>query len=261
MRAGLRFEKKKTPTQKRRGRDMHRNWMHSGRRNAYCRIATAALTLAVFGLLSACATYQGGPDIAQSREMVERANMTFSHFIHDPNMGWIRANLPKAKAVLIVPSQFTASFIVGASGGSGVLLAHDMQNGQWSYPAFYTLGGASIGLQGGAKDSEILLVIMTDKGLNAFLTSSFKLGADASVAAGPVGVGAAAKFADIYAFSRAQGVYAGISVDGSVVSIRDDWNQGYYGRPLTPVDILIRHAVQNPHADPLREAIAKASGK
>ncbi len=240
---------------------MRKNEMHSATRNTFCRVAAVVLVLAAFGLLTACATYQGGKDIAESRELVERANMTFGHFIHDPNMGWIRANLPRTKAVLIVPSQFTASFIVGASGGSGVLLAHDMQAGQWSYPAFYTLSAASIGLQGGAKDAELMLMIMTDKGLNAFLTSSFKLGADASVAAGPVGVGAAAKFADIYAFSRAQGVYAGISVDGSVVSVRDDWNQGYYGRPVTPVDILIRHNVQNPHADPLRAAISNASGK
>lgn len=243
---------------------MNKNWLQSGGQITLCRagrVVTAVLVLAVFGLLSACATYQGGKDIAESREIVEKANMTLSHFIHDTSMGWVRANLHRAKAVLIVPSQLKASFIVGASGGSGVLVAHDLKSGQWSYPAFYTMSKLSFGLQGGAKASEILLMIMTDKGLNALLTTSVKLGADASVAAGPVGVGAATKLVDIYAFARSQGIYIGISVEGSVLTIRDDWNQGYYGRPVSAVDILIRREVKNPHADPLRAAISKATGK
>lgn len=243
---------------------MYKNWFQSEGHDVFCwagRVVTAVLVLAVLGSLSACATYQGGKDIAQSRQIVEKANMTFSNFIHDTSMGWVRANLPKAKAVMIVPSLFKASFIFGASGGSGVLLAHDMKNGQWSYPAFYTMGEASFGLQGGAKASEILLMVMTDKGLNALLTTSVKLGADASVAAGPVGVGASAKLVDIYAFARSQGVFVGISVDGSVLTIRDDLNQGYFGRPVSAVDILIRNEVKNPHADPLREAIDKAASR
>lgn len=92
--------------------------------------------------------------------------------------------------------------------------------------------------------------------MNSLLASSFKLGADASVAAGPVGAGAKAATADILSFSRAKGVFGGLTLEGSVISTRDGWNEEYYGKALTPVSILVEHEVSNPQADPLRKALA-----
>jgi lipid-binding SYLF domain-containing protein len=162
--------------------------------------------------------------------------------------------------VLVVPSLIKGGFILGAEGGSGVLLARDAR-GQWSGPAFYTLGTGSIGLQAGVQDSEVILVIVTEKGLNAILDKSFKLGADASVAAGPIGgAGVAAATtaglgADIYAFARTRGAFAGISLEGTAVVRREAWNKAYYGKAVDPRAILIQRQLSSPGADRLRRAL------
>ena len=100
---------------------------------------------------------------------------------------------------------------------------------------------------------------MVDWGRLGALTiwRSFKLGGDASVAAGPVGAGAKSDVvADVYTFSRSKGLYGGLNLDGTAVTVNSDWNEAYYGKEASPVDILVRHEVQNPEADALREAIA-----
>ena len=147
------------------------------------------------------------------------------------------------------------------AGGSGVLLARDIKTGEWSYPAFYTLGSLSIGLQAGAESSEIILMVMTDRGMGSMLTSSFKLGADVTMAAGPVGVGAKAKTADIISYARAKGAFAGVSLDGAVVKTRDGLNGAYYGKTVSPTDILIRRDVSNGHAEQLRAAVKAVASK
>jgi lipid-binding SYLF domain-containing protein len=111
-----------------------------------------------------------------------------------------------------------------------------------------------------------VLVALTERGVTAMLANSAKLGANASVAAGPVGAGAEASTAnisaDIIAYSRAKGLYAGISLDGAVVATRDALNHAYYGKEVTPTDILIKRTVKNPQAAPLIDAVAKvARGK
>jgi lipid-binding SYLF domain-containing protein len=134
---------------------------------------------------------------------------------------------------------------------------------KWSGPAFYTIGSVSFGLQAGGEASEILLLVMTDRGISAMLGNNIKLGADASIAVGPVGAGVAgataALSADIMAFSRAKGLYGGISVDGAVIAVRDEWNSTYYGKVVQPSDILVRQSVSNPHAASLIAAVAKAA--
>jgi lipid-binding SYLF domain-containing protein len=112
-------------------------------------------------------------------------------------------------------------------------------------------------LQIGADASEIILMIMTEKGINAMLTTEFKLGGDVSVAAGPVGASAKAQTADILAFGRSKGLFGGISIEGAVVAPRYEWNDSYYKGPATPVDILIKRTVKNPQADELRTVLPK----
>ena len=106
----------------------------------------------------------------------------------------------------------------------------------------------------------MVTLVMTDKGMNSLLSSSFKFGGDASVAAGPVGAGAKSDVvADLITFSRSKGVYGGLNLDGTVVSTNDDWNKAYYGKPVLPPDILIAASVSNKNADKLLADVSKAA--
>lgn len=194
-----------------------------------------------------------------ARQLVDSAYSTLKNFKADPDMGWFRNNVKNARGVFIVPRLVKAGFIFGGSGGSGVFMAKDETTGEWSQPAFYTMGTASIGFQAGFEVSEAVLMIMTPKGIDSMLSSSVKLGADVSVAAGPVGAGAKVQTADIIAFSRAKGVYGGVTMEGAVISTRDALNQQYYGQAVRAPDILVRKTVRNPHADLLLEALRTAA--
>ena len=107
------------------------------------------------------------------------------------------------------------------------------KSGKWLGPVFYTMATASVGFQAGISVSENVTLVMTDKGFNSLLATSFKMGGDASIAAGPVGAGAKSDIvADLITFSRAKGVYGGVNLDGTVVTSSDDWNQAYYGKKV-----------------------------
>jgi lipid-binding SYLF domain-containing protein len=202
-------------------------------------------------------------DKMQASQLVEKAQLTLESFMCDDNMSAFRNLVQKAEGVLIVPALLKGAFIIGASGGNGVLLVRDKATGGWSQPAFYTVGGASIGLQIGGQSSEVILLAMTERGVRSFLGSSFKLGGDVGVAAGPVGIGAAAATAnlsaDILSFSRSKGLYGGISLDGAVVAVRDGLNSAYYGKEASPTDILISHSVKNSEAVKLAAAVREAA--
>jgi len=194
--------------------------------------------------------------------LVEKARLTFVSMYNDKNYTQLKRHMKLAKAVLIIPSQLKAAVIVGAQGGSGVLVAKDM-NGAWGYPAFYTLGSGSIGFQIGFQNSEAVLVILTDRGLSAVINNQVKLGLDVSVAMGPVGEGLSgatttAAGADIVAFARTEGLFAGGSLDGTVIVKRDDWNTQFYGEGATPRTIIYDKKVSNPQANRLREALQAA---
>src|SRR5207248_11321148 len=120
----------------------------------------------------------------------------------------------------------------------------------WRGPSFYTMATASVGFQAGVSVSEIVTLVMTQKGLDSMLAANFKVGGDASIAAGPVGAGAKSDItADLIAFSRAKGVYGGLNLDGTLVNLSDDWNRGDYSKSVQPVDILVRGSVHNKGAD------------
>ena len=177
-------------------------------------------------------------DATEANNLVEKARMSFNSFENAKEMGGFRDLMKKAKGIFISPSVLKGAFIVGASGGSGVFLARDNKTHKWFGPAFYTLGEASFGLQIGGSASEVVLLAMTDRGVTAFLSNNFKLGADGSIAVGPVGTGAAAATAnlsaDILSFSRSKGLFGGVSVDGAVVGVRGSLNNAYYGKKVKP---------------------------
>jgi len=170
----------------------------------------------------------------------------------------------KAKGIYICPQMIRGAFVIGASGGTGVFVVREPQTDTWLGPAFYTIGEVSFGLQAGGEASEIILLAMTERGANALLNSSVKLGADVTVAVGPVGAGADASTAnlsaDILTFARSKGLYGGVSLKGAVVKIRAGLNAAYYGKPATPTDILVRKNVANPQAKELLKTVAKAAG-
>ena len=231
-----------------------------------CVVATAlALTVSTVGFVPAAG--DEAKDALDAQQLVERARLTVESFAADGNIGKpARDLLKKAKGVYIAPEVLRGAFIVGASGGSGVLLVRD-DKGRWNGPAFYTIGEASFGFQAGVDKSEVMLLIMTDRGVSSMLSNSVKLGADTSVAAGPVGAGATAETAnvsvDILSFARAKGLYAGASLEGAVMKKREGLNEAYYSKQdITPTDILIKGAPMNKKADSFKAEVNKlASAK
>jgi lipid-binding SYLF domain-containing protein len=218
------------------------------------------LTLGAQGItasfvLAACSSTPSDSS-GEPAALVSDADATLNNFLRDPEMTWFRDNLPSARGVLIVPTFVRAGFIFGGAGGNGTLLVHDNSR-DWSYPAFYTVASGSVGFQAGAEVAEVILMIRSQRGANAMLSNSFKLGADASVAAGPVGAGAQVQTSDILAFSRSKGLYGGVNLDGSVIAPRDAWNSTYYGRQVRPADILVSRNVSNPQADRLRNRLSR----
>jgi len=196
----------------------------------------------------------------EQQGLVDKARVTFESFMTDKDYSWLKENLSQAKGLIIIPSLLKAGFVIGGSGGSGVLIVKNDKTGQWSQPAFYTLGSGSFGLQIGAEAAEVIIMVRTQKAVDALFTSSFKLGADTSIAVGPVGAGAKSNIVtDLLSFSRTKGAYAGVSLDGSVISTKDKWNEAYYGKAVSPVDIFVKHSVSNPGSKALRTSVAKAA--
>jgi len=220
----------------------------------------AAAVLAVFSVVPATAV---ASDRADAQATVTKANITFNSFMSDKNFTEMRKLSRSAKGIFIAPQVLKGAFVVGASGGTGVFLVRG-EGGRWTYPAFYTIGSVSFGFQIGGQASEVILLAMTDRGVTTLLQNSVKLGADVGIAAGPYGAGAQAATAnisaDILAFSRSKGLYGGISLDGAIVDVRDSLNRAYYGKSVTPTDILVKQNVSNAHADTLRASVAKISG-
>ncbi len=211
-------------------------------------IAAVALMLA--------APLAAADDRLEAELFVKKAETTIAHFAADPELGRFRTLLGGAKGVLIIPTSIKGGFIVGASGGHGAMLSQDTASGVWSYPAYYVLGSVTLGLQIGGEVSEIVMLVMTDRGMDALLGGTFKLGGDASIAAGPVGIGGKVQTADVLAWARSKGAYAGVNLEGAVVETKDSWNRGYYGRPVRPIEILVHRTAENPQAEPLRAAVA-----
>ena len=195
-------------------------------------VAFATILAAI--LLVAAAPRAMAADKEDAQGIVDNARVTLSGFMKDKDYAWLRQNIKKAKGVLIYPQVLKAGFILGGSGGTGVLLTRDSKTGEWSDPAFYTLGSVSFGLQIGGEAAEVVLLVMSQKGVDSLLTSKFKLGGDTSIALGPVGTGAKADItADFISFAKSKGLYAGLNLDGSYLDVRDSLNKAYYSKEAT----------------------------
>ena len=222
------------------------------------RVVAFATILAAI-LLVAATPGAMAADKEDAQGIVDKSRVTLGELMRDDNYKWMKEHLKDAKGVLIYPQVLKAGFILGGSGGTGVLLARDGKTGDWSDPAFYTLGSVSFGLQIGGEAAEVVVLVMSQKGMDSLLTSKFKLGGDASVALGPVGGGAKGDVtADFISFAKSKGLYAGLNLDGSQINVRESLNNAYYGKEATPADIIVKKSVSNKGAVPLREELKKA---
>ena len=165
----------------------------------------------------------------------------------------------KAECVIVVPSLKKAAFIFGGEYGSGLMSCRHEQ--QWGAPVFMQIGKGSWGLQFGAQSIDLVLLVMNRRGMEKMLGNKVSLGAEASVAAGPVGRDARAATdaqlkAEILSYSRTQGLFAGVNLSGGVVKPEVDDNTDLYGKGVSPRDIVIGNTVQPPAAaQPLMEAL------
>jgi len=198
---------------------------------------------------------------ARRQSLVDQSLRSASKVLSGKDYPDALRNMGKARGVIIVPELVQGGFILGAAGGRGVLIGRTSPN-HWTYPAFYNLGSGSVGFQAGAKVSEIVFIILTEKGLAAILDHKFKFGAEAGVTMVAVGIGlegasTAATGADIVAYASSNGLFAGASLEGSYIDPDNDWNALYYGAGATGRQIVMDGRFSNPGAEPLRQFLAK----
>ena len=225
------------------------------------RLPFLALLLALFATAPA---FAGADEDARARNAVR----VLTDIQAIPESAIPEKLFDEAHAIVVVPDSIKAGLVIGGRRGHG-LLSVKRDDGTWSNPSFITMTGGSIGFQAGVQSSDIVLVFRSERGLDSIVNGKFTLGADAGVAAGPVGRSAAAASdgqlkAEIWSWSRARGLFAGVAIDGAVLSIDDAANEAVYGRDTTPRMVFEDRYAQRPSdavvgfRDALEEATAAA---
>ena len=195
-------------------------------------------------------------------EQIKNATEVFTEVMNIPDKAIPRDLLSRAECLAIVPSMKKGAFVVGAHYGRGLVVCRD-ENRRWGPPSMLSITGGSFGIQIGGQAVDVVMLVMNKKGINFLAGDKFTLGGDASVAAGPVGRATSAETnaamrAEILTYSRARGLFAGVSLKGAVVKPDDDANRDLYGRELSAKAILLEDkAVMPPEAQPLISALAK----
>jgi len=216
-----------------------------------------ALALVVFGLAASCLAADEMENKAADR--VKAAATVLEEIQTAPDTGIPDEVMGSAECVAVVPSMLKAGFVFGARYGRGVASCRTAKG--WSDPAFFTVQGGSFGLQIGGQAVDLVMLIMNNKGMQNLLSSKFKLGADASVAAGPVGRHAAADTdwrmrAQVLSYSRARGVFAGLELNGAVIKIDRESTLEFYGK-MQPFDTTLQTANNPVGALPFLNDLAK----
>ncbi len=179
--------------------------------------------------------------VSDESQRMMNATTTLEEVIGIPENGIPQTMFDNAAAIIVIPSLVKAGFIIGAKRGEGVMSIRGEKG--WGHPAFVNLTGGSIGWQAGVSSTDLILVFMSEKNVKALLNGEFTLGADAAVAAGPVGREASAGTnlsakAEIYSYSRSRGLFAGVAIDGSQLGIDNDATARYYGDGMTASKVL-----------------------
>lgn len=202
--------------------------------------------------------------ISDQAERAAEATKVLTEVMNVPETSIPDDLMARAHGIAVIPHVVKGAFGLGGQWGKG-LMSQRREDGSWSTPAFVEVGGGSFGLQIGVQASDVVLVFTDETGIKGLLKSKLKLGADASAAAGPVGrkaeVGTdAALRSGIFAYSRSKGLFAGISLDGSVISIDDSSNRKVYGKEATGEQILLGNGVRpNATVEPFLMTLQKVS--
>jgi len=223
------------------------------------RPSTAALLVFLLGGLTPFLALPGAPAYAESTpefDRVDRAVQVLDRFVSEPDNHGLRETLKRARAILVVPNYVRAGFVIGGTGGGGVMMMRRPEGG-WNGPAFFDTIAGTLGPQVGVYRSELLMLFMTERSIERALKGSMQFGADASVAAGPIGAGERGPFADIYTYIRPVGAYAGISVSTGAVEPDRSENEVFYGRGATARSILVDGRFNTPPGDRLRKILAQ----
>jgi lipid-binding SYLF domain-containing protein len=205
----------------------------------------------------------GAQTYSEQQELIDQATITLRSMLADPDFANLRSYIARSHGVLISPRIYKGGFIVGAEGGTAVMLVRD-SGGGWRGPAFYNVAAGSFGLQIGGQVSEVVFTIMNQAAVQVIQNGSFNLGADASFAAGTLGQGrqtatTSLSFTeDIYSFARTQGLFGGGALEGAGITAREDWNQMYYGPGATALQILSGQSYPNYGANDLRQVLHRA---
>jgi len=208
------------------------------------------------------------PVAAQSEEAarVRDSTTVLGEIMGADDKGVPRSIMEDAVGIAVFPGLIKAGFIIGGQRGRGVLSVQDEKSGTWSAPAFLTITGGSLGAQIGAQAVDLVLIIMNRRGLEQLIANQFKIGADASAAAGPVGRDASAATdiqlrAQILSYSRTRGLFAGVTVNGSTLRQDRDANERFYGQPYRTRQIVLERlgGAPEPVAD-WRDALVKYAG-
>lgn len=225
----------------------------------------AGIATAVSGdggmVVPACRAARGSEGRRQCRTTIREGGRWYGEaFADDPNMEGLRERARNARAILIVPEALRTAFFFGAASGGGILVIRDNSTKTWRGPAFYAIGGASVGLQMGADASAIICLVMTQRGLDSFVRSSFKLGADAGVAAGSdgnrTGTGTSPLLsADMIVVGRSKGAFMGVSMEGVIVRVVESANQAYHGDALSLADVFHKELMVKPPGAELLQAL------
>src|SRR6202043_1868648 len=207
-----------------------------------------AISVFCLGLVATAAIYAA----SKEDKRLESAAVVMQEIINTPE-NIPQGILEKAECVIVFPSVLKAAFVVGGSYGRGAMVCRTGPGfkGPWGAPSMYALEGGSVGFQIGGQATDLILLIMNDRGASSVLSSKVKLGADASVAAGPKGRDASADTdaylrAEILSYSRSRGVFAGVSLEGSTLRPDDDANEAVYHRKITARDIVLGKGVVIP---------------
>lgn len=192
---------------------------------------------------------------------VDKAAATVANILGDENFTIAREHMANAKGVVVISDLLKAGFFIGGEAGEGVVLARSA-DGSWSDPSFVLLAAGSIGYQIGVESKDLLIIILTSKGLQSVLSDQIKLGGDISLTAGTFGAGAKASSVgslgvDMVSFSKSKGLFGGGALEGAVIKTQQDKNDTYYGMPATPKQVLIERKFSVSGAEQLKAALAK----
>lgn len=219
----------------------------------------------LFLLIAAAAMLlQPIPALADANSKLAEASAVLQEIMAIPETGIPPQLFRNAYGIAVIPGLIKAGFIVGGRYGTGVLSVNN--GGHWSNPVFISMGGGSVGFQIGAESTDIILVFKTARGIQAIKNGKFTLGADLSVAAGPVGRHAEAGTdvqlkAEIYSYSRSRGLFGGVAVEGAVISVNDDANAAFYGKKgNNSDDILAGRVKASGEAAHFKQVLQRYSG-